>query len=199
MLTLVTLPGLVDDDFGMELLVGGAIISLNLPVRLVWECIWRPTLAEANDDDDDDEEEEEDYAATAGVDIRGTGGRGDIEIMGPPMVVTYRLQVCDAPRRLDILQISKVQATLASLGKSGTMWSYLTCTICLFSVPIKSLETSLPGKLRLVPHAPSPGWHMILRLLLSDMLMCHAFTLTTRPDSTSRNLPRSWVCFKAWQ
>ena len=95
-LTLVILSGLVDDDFGMELLVGGAIISLNLPVRLVWECIWRPTLAEANDDDDDDEEEEEDYAATAGVDIRGTGGRGDIEIMGPPMVVTYRLQVCDA-------------------------------------------------------------------------------------------------------
>ena len=36
--------GLVDDDFGMELLVGGAIISLSLPVRLVWECVWRPTL-----------------------------------------------------------------------------------------------------------------------------------------------------------
>ena len=39
--------GLVDDDFGMELLVGGAIISLSLPVRLVWECVWRPTLPSA--------------------------------------------------------------------------------------------------------------------------------------------------------
>jgi len=36
--------GLVDDDFGMELLVGGAIVSLSLPVRLVWECVWRPAL-----------------------------------------------------------------------------------------------------------------------------------------------------------
>ena len=34
----------MDDDFGMELLVGGNIISLSLPVRLVWECVWRPTL-----------------------------------------------------------------------------------------------------------------------------------------------------------
>lgn len=39
--------GLVDDDFGMELLVGGAIISLSLPLRLVWECVWRPTLPSA--------------------------------------------------------------------------------------------------------------------------------------------------------
>lgn len=77
----------------MELLVGGAIISLNLPVRLVWECIWRPSLGEANTaDDEDDDEEEEDHAASAGLDMRGVGPRGDIEIMGPPMVVTYRLQ-----------------------------------------------------------------------------------------------------------
>lgn len=39
--------GLVDDDFGMELLVGGNIISLSLPVRLVWECVWRPSLPSA--------------------------------------------------------------------------------------------------------------------------------------------------------
>ena len=26
-------------------------------------------------------------------------------------------------------------------------------------VPIESLRTSLPGELRLAPHAPSPGWH----------------------------------------
>ena len=34
----------MEDDFGMELLVCGNIISLNLPVRLVFECVWRPSL-----------------------------------------------------------------------------------------------------------------------------------------------------------
>ena len=43
----VAVSGLVDDDFGMELLVGGAIVSLSLPVRLVWECVWRLTLPAA--------------------------------------------------------------------------------------------------------------------------------------------------------
>ena len=40
--------------------------------------------------------------------------------------------------------------------------SCLTFTICLFPTPIKSLRTSLPGKLRLAPHAPIPGWHALL-------------------------------------
>ena len=31
--------------------------------------------------------------------------------------------------------------------------------VCLFLAPIKNLRTSLPGKLRLAPQAPSPGWH----------------------------------------
>ena len=51
------------------------------------------------------------------------------------------------------------------LGKFGTMWSCLTFTICLFPAPINSLRTSLPGKLRLAPHALSPGWHVLLLLL----------------------------------
>ena len=73
--------GLVDDDFGMELLVSGAIIGLNLPVRLVWECIWRPSLTE------------DEAQGSQDSDGRGPASRGGIEIMGPPMVVTYRLQV----------------------------------------------------------------------------------------------------------
>ena len=31
----------------------------------------------------------------------------------------------------------------------------------LFPALIKSLRTSLPGELRLAPHAPSPGWHVV--------------------------------------
>lgn len=36
------LAGIIDDDFGMELLVLGSLISLNLPVRLVFESLWQP-------------------------------------------------------------------------------------------------------------------------------------------------------------
>ncbi|KAL0024070.1 hypothetical protein WJX79_002966 [Trebouxia sp. C0005] len=75
--------GLVDDDFGMELLVGGAIISLSLPLRLVWECVWRPTLPSAGSE-------------TSGEgSTQGLPGRGEVDVMGPPMVVTYRLQGLD--------------------------------------------------------------------------------------------------------
>ena len=34
--------GLLEDDFGMELLVVGNLVSLNLPVRLVYESLWVP-------------------------------------------------------------------------------------------------------------------------------------------------------------
>ena len=35
---------------------------------------------------------------------------------------------------------------------------------------ITSLITSLPGELRLAPHAPSLGWHALLLLLLLILL-----------------------------
>ena len=41
------------------------------------------------------------------------------------------------------------------------MWSCLTAIICLLPAPTKSLGTSLPGELRLAPHAPGPGWHAV--------------------------------------
>ena len=34
----------------------------------------------------------------------------------------------------------------------------------------KSLITSLPGELTLAPHAPSPGWHVLLPLLFVSLL-----------------------------
>ena len=42
------LHGLIDDDLGMELLVAGHIISLDLPVRLVYEQFWRKALTRVN-------------------------------------------------------------------------------------------------------------------------------------------------------
>jgi E3 ubiquitin-protein ligase UBR4 len=80
--------GLCDDDYGMELLVAGRIVALDLPIGAVYEHVWRKALtagdAAARDDDaqnggrgglrhhlDDDDEDGDDYDE----DIRG-GGRG---------------------------------------------------------------------------------------------------------------------------
>ena len=54
------------------------------------------------------------------------------------------------------------QCTLHAYCTRACTWS----PICLFLDPIKSLRTSLPGELRLAPHAPSPGWKAFLLLLL---------------------------------
>ena len=80
--------GLVDDDFGMELLVDGRIISLSLPVRQVYECVWRPARGER-------------AAVRHGMGgpeqtpLQPTASRGEVEVIGPPMAITYRLQVTD--------------------------------------------------------------------------------------------------------
>ncbi len=38
---------LMDDDNGMELLVNGSIVALHLPIRLVYEQVWRPSQGQA--------------------------------------------------------------------------------------------------------------------------------------------------------
>ena len=79
--------GLVDDDFGMELLVDGRIISLLLPVRAVFECVWLPAVRARGAD----RRETAQVPAPGGA---SPGGRDQVEVIGPPMPVTYRLQVC---------------------------------------------------------------------------------------------------------
>ncbi len=37
--------GLMDDDFGMELLVAGKIIDLSLPISDVYQGVWQPHVA----------------------------------------------------------------------------------------------------------------------------------------------------------
>ncbi|KAK8459521.1 hypothetical protein SEVIR_2G160200v4 [Setaria viridis] len=71
--------GLLEDDYGMELLVGGNIISLDLSISQVYEQVWRKhhgqtqhSLSNAN-------------SLTAASSIRDC----------PPMTVTYRLQGLD--------------------------------------------------------------------------------------------------------
>jgi hypothetical protein len=103
--------GLCDDDYGMELLVAGRIMSLDLPIGDVYEHVWQKALNDGDaaareddaanngggggggrlrhdDDDDDDDDEDYEEALRGGG---GGGGGGD----SPPMVVTYRLQGLD--------------------------------------------------------------------------------------------------------
>ncbi len=86
---LQTMPdaGLVDDDFGMELLVDGRIISLSLPVRAVFEGVWLPAVRARGAD-------RRDAAQLPAASSASPGGRDQVEVIGPPMPVTYRLQVC---------------------------------------------------------------------------------------------------------
>ncbi|XP_047958465.1 LOW QUALITY PROTEIN: auxin transport protein BIG [Salvia hispanica] len=73
--------GLIEDDYGMELLVAGNIISLDLSVAQVYEQVWKKsnsqTLAAAS--------------GTGFLSVNATTTTRDC----PPMTVTYRLQGLD--------------------------------------------------------------------------------------------------------
>jgi E3 ubiquitin-protein ligase UBR4 len=68
--------GLIEDDCGMELLVAGNIISLDLSVSQVYEQVWRKSQSHPT-----------------GMTPAGTSGSTSLKEC-PPMAVTYRLQVC---------------------------------------------------------------------------------------------------------
>lgn len=70
--------GLVEDDYGMELLVAGNIISLDLSIALVYEQVWKKSNQSSNVTSSN-------LASSNTV----TSSR-----YCPPMTVTYRLQVC---------------------------------------------------------------------------------------------------------
>ena len=73
-------PGLIDDDFGMELLVAGSIINLSLPVKQVFELFWKQSPAASAS-----------APASTGA-AQASPNRADQEPIGPAMVVTFRLQ-----------------------------------------------------------------------------------------------------------
>ena len=58
------------------------------------------------------------------------------------------------------------QATLAGDELNEAFLTTVSNTLCPFCAPIMLHKTSLRGELRLAPHAPSPGWHMFLLVLL---------------------------------
>ena len=72
--------GLLEDDYGMELLVAGNIISLDLSIAQVYEEVWRKSNQSSST-----------LANTTLLSTTAATSARDC----PPMTVTYRLQVCD--------------------------------------------------------------------------------------------------------
>nr|XP_011467865.1 PREDICTED: auxin transport protein BIG [Fragaria vesca subsp. vesca] len=72
--------GLLEDDYGMELLVAGNIISLDLTVALVYEQVWKKSNQSSNA-----------MANSALLSPNAVSSARD----SPPMTVTYRLQGLD--------------------------------------------------------------------------------------------------------
>ncbi|KAI3768455.1 hypothetical protein L2E82_19139 [Cichorium intybus] len=73
--------GLIEDDYGMELLVAGNIISLDLSIAQVYEQVWKKSSSQSTNAV---------AAATLLSSNAATSARDS-----PPMTVTYRLQGLD--------------------------------------------------------------------------------------------------------
>ncbi|KAK9067154.1 hypothetical protein SSX86_014479 [Deinandra increscens subsp. villosa] len=73
--------GLIEDDYGMELLVAGNIISLDLSIAQVYEQVWKKSSSQSTNTV---------AAATLLSSAAATSARDS-----PPMTVTYRLQGLD--------------------------------------------------------------------------------------------------------
>lgn len=71
--------GLIEDDFGMELLVAGNIISLDLSIAQVFELVWKKSNSQSASV----------VASTTSLSSNAAVSVRDC----PPMTVTYRLQV----------------------------------------------------------------------------------------------------------
>ncbi|KAI3669933.1 hypothetical protein L6452_41423 [Arctium lappa] len=73
--------GLIEDDYGMELLVAGNIISLDLSIAQVYEQVWKKSSSQSTN------------AIAASTLLSSSTGTSTKDF--PPMNVTYRLQGLD--------------------------------------------------------------------------------------------------------
>ncbi|XVF31619.1 hypothetical protein REPUB_Repub17cG0006900 [Reevesia pubescens] len=73
--------GLLEDDYGMELLVAGNIISLDLSIAQVYELVWKKSNNQSS-------------SAIANSSLLSSGAVTSTRDC-PPMIVTYRLQGLD--------------------------------------------------------------------------------------------------------
>lgn len=72
--------GLLEDDYGMELLVAGNIISLDLSIAQVYEQVWKKSNSQTS-------------TPATGTAFLSVNNAATSSRDCPPMTVTYRLQV----------------------------------------------------------------------------------------------------------
>lgn len=72
--------GLLEDDYGMELLVAGNIISLDLSIAQVYEQVWKKSNSQSSN------------AIANSTLLSSNAATSSRDCL--PMTVTYRLQVC---------------------------------------------------------------------------------------------------------
>eukprot|EP00884_Botryococcus_braunii_P020806 jgi/Botrbrau1/7409/Bobra.0112s0009.1 len=99
-----------DDDYCLELLVAGQIISLGLPIQQVFEGVWLPSLRGGG-------------TAGAGDPVVISGNRGECDLIGPPMVITYRLPGLDGEATEPVVR----ETGGGSCGEAGTRGGVCGC------------------------------------------------------------------------
>ena len=96
---------------------------------------------------------------------RGLGRTNGVPALRTADLGVVSIKLSQAAQKVPILN-TMISTTSSGNREDNVCIQLQTFTLCLFLAPIKSLRTSLPGELRLAPHAPSPGWHALLLLLL---------------------------------
>ena len=80
-----------------------------------------------------------------------------------PMCRCCLAAVWDCQKALAALSISTCRSVVSDptlqVRQLKRQERYLVLSDSLFPAPVKLLRNSLPGELKLAPHAPSPGWH----------------------------------------
>lgn len=111
------LMGLIEDDYGMELLVAGNIISLDLSVAIVYEQVWKKSSSQSS-------------STAPGTAFLSTNAATSTREC-PPMTVTYRLQVSS---------ISNMQFTSCFLFRYRL---FIHFAVLIDDIPLASPKTHL--------------------------------------------------------
>ena len=207
--------GLCDDDFGMELLVAGKIVSLDLPVAEVFEHVWRRAVesgaaASANGDDlndngvgagdprmrirgrrrlvddDDDDDDDDDRYYHAGN--RDPPAAARPPTTTPPMVVTYRLQGLDGEATEEM--VSEIDGAGADADEDPEI-TYAVCAELRERRGLEALLSMVPvlsgsaGSATASPVGASETAGVLMRLLRAAAEL----TLNRRAMLRARALP----------
>ena len=96
---------------------------------------------------------------------RGLGGTEGVPALRTADLGVVSIKLSQAAQKVPLLN-TMISTTSSGNSEDNACIQLQTFTLCLFLAPVKSRRTSLPGEVRLAPHAPSPGWHALLLLLL---------------------------------